>query len=270
MDYNFPRNTPRFTREVLEETLSDIHGIVRDNLTGIYLYGSLAMECFHPESSDVDVILVVRRKVPKERRRRILEYLKGVCSRGARIELSIVCADVVRNPRYPMMVNLHYEYWGNIFEDEKDNEILSNMYTTLKRGFCVWGAPTGEVFSEIPAAYHLRSVIEDIQHTRRYLHEKRENIGYDVAVYWVLTSCRILAFIREEKVLSKLEGGLWGLANLPKEYHGLIERALGCYEGKKKGGTLDKSALEAFADYMTDIILRESRLTERGQTSHSQ
>jgi hypothetical protein len=49
-------------------------------------------------------------------------------------------------------------------------------------------------------------VIEDIQHARKYLHEKPERIGYDVIVYWILGACWILAFIREEKILSKLEG----------------------------------------------------------------
>jgi len=267
MEYKFPRNIPRFTREVLREILSGVHSILRDNLIGIYLYGSLAMVCFRPKSSDIDVILVVKKGLPKKQGRKIIEYLKGACSKDRRVELSIVGADAIRNPQYPMMVDLHYEYWGNIFENEEDNEILSNLYTTGKRGFCVWGASISDIFSKIPAQYHLRSVIEDIQHTRKYLHENPESVGYNVAVYWVLSSCRILAFIREEKVLSKLEGGRWGLTNLPKEYHNLIKQALSCYQGKKKSGILNQNELETFADYMTDVILKESKLKEREQTS---
>jgi streptomycin 3"-adenylyltransferase len=267
MECKFPINVPKFVREILKETLSSVHSILRDNLIGIYLYGSLAMGCFHPGSSDIDVILVVRERLSKEQRKKIIEYLKRACSKGTRIELSIISEDVLRDPRYPIMVDLHYEYWGNIFENEEDNEILSNLYTTRKRGFRVWGAPIGDVFSKIPAQYHLRSVIEDIEHTRRHLHETPERVGYNVTVYWVLNSCRILAFIREEKVLSKLEGGLWGLANLPKEYHNLVEQALSCYQGKKKHHTWKRKELDAFADYMTDIILRESKLKEKEQTS---
>lgn len=253
--------------DVLRETLSGVHSVLRDNLIGIYLYGSLAMGCFNPKSSDIDVILVVRERLSKEQRKRIIEYLKGACSKDKRIELSIIGADVARNPLYPIMVDLHYEYWGNIFENEKDNEILSNLYTTRKRGFRVWGISIRNVFSKIPAQYHLRSVIEDIQHTRRYLHENSESVGYDAAVHWVLSSCRILAFIREEKVLSKLEGGQWGLANLPRECHNLIAQALSCYREKEKQGLCwNHEELEAFADYMTDAILRESKLKiEDGQ-----
>jgi predicted nucleotidyltransferase len=261
MEYRFPRGTPNFNRKALRETLLSVHAILQSDLIGIYLYGSLAMGCFNPISSDIDVILVVKERLSKEQGKEIIEYLKRVCSKDNRIELSIVSADVIQNPQYPIMVDLHYEYWGNIFESETDKEVLSNLYTTKKRGYCVWGEPIGKVFSKIPAQYHVRSMIEDIENTRKYLHEKPERIGYDVQVYWVLGSCRVLAFIREETVLSKLEGGQWGLAHLPQEYHSLVEQALFRYEGKKKEDyRWNSKELDAFADYMTGKILRESKL----------
>jgi predicted nucleotidyltransferase len=260
MEYRFPENTPKFVREALSETLSRVHSILEDNLIGIYIYGSLAMGCFNPESSDIDIILVVKKSLSKEQRKKTIEYLKRVCSKSKRIELSVLCEDVIRHPRYPIMMDLHFEYWGDIFENEKDNEILSNLYTTKKRGFCVWGMSISDVFSEIPAQYHLRSVMEDILHTRKHLHESPERAGYDPAVYWILGSCRILAFIREKKVLSKLEGGQWGLANLPKKYHDLVKQALSYYQGKKKEHTWNHQKLKTFADYMTKVILRESKI----------
>ncbi|MEM3458750.1 MAG: DUF4111 domain-containing protein [Candidatus Bathyarchaeia archaeon] len=258
--YEFPEKTPKFVRDFLKDTFTSVHSVLRDNLVGIYLYGSLAMKCFNPKSSDIDIILIVKKRLSKEPKRKIVEYLKGIGSKDRRIELSIVREGVVRNPQYPLMVDLHFEYWGEVFENEKDNEILSNLYTTRKRGFCVWGKPIDDVFSKIPAEYHLRSVIDDLEHTRKYLHENPENIGYDPTVYWVLGSCRILAFIREEKVLSKLEGGQWGLANLPKKYQGLIEHALAHYQGKKKERKWNHEKLEAFANYMTRVIHGELKL----------
>jgi len=260
----FPDNTPESARRVLRGILSSVQSIIQDNLVGLYLCGSLAMGCYNPRSSDIDVVIVARERLSKEQRKRIIEYMKGACSKGIRIELSIVCEDVIHNPTYPMMVDLHFEYWGDIFENETDKEILSNLYTTRGRGFCVWGAPISDVFSEIPIQYHIRSVIEDIQHTRKYIHEKPERIGYDVTVYWILSSCRILAFIREEKVFSKPEGGHWGIAKLPKEYHGLIRQALSSYQGKKKyGHNWRHEELEVFADYMTNAILKESKIEDR-------
>jgi streptomycin 3"-adenylyltransferase len=259
MKYKFPSSAPKFAREALEQVLLHIHSILRENLAGVYLYGSLAMDCFNPRSSDIDVILVVKKGLSDGQKNRIIEYLKTSCSKKRRIEMSIIDSDVLKNPRYPARVDLHFEYWGNIFEDEEDNEILSNLYTTRERGFCVWGASVATVFSKIPPEYHLRSVIEDIEHTKRYLNEKPERLGYNVQVYWVLSSCRILAFIREEKVLSKLEGGQWGLANLPEEYCNMVEQALSCYQGKRNECIWNQDELDAFVVYMTDAILNEAK-----------
>jgi streptomycin 3"-adenylyltransferase len=218
------------------------------------------MDCYNPRSSDIDVVIVVKKRLLEGQRKKVIGYLKEVCSKKKRIELSIVCKDALKNPTYPITVDLHFEYWGNIFENELDKEILSNLYTTRMRGFCVWGAPKENVFSEIPAEYHLKSVVEDIQQARKYLHEKQEHIGYDVTVYWILGSCRILAFIREENVLSKLEGGQWGISNLPKEYHRLIRQALSSYQTREKNGHDWKyEELDMFADYVTNAILRESK-----------
>jgi streptomycin 3"-adenylyltransferase len=200
----------------------------------------------------------VRKRLPRAQREKVIEYLKEVCSKSRRIELSIVREKVIQNPRYPIIVDLHFEYWGEIFENQKDKEILSNLYTTRKRGFRICGRPISKVFSEIPSQYHLRSVIEDLKCTRKYLHDSPERVGYDPAVYWVLGSCRILAFIREEKMLSKLEGGQWGLANLPKQYYDLVKQALVYYQGKKKEHIWNHEKLEAFADYMTKLILKET------------
>jgi streptomycin 3"-adenylyltransferase len=174
------------------------------------------MDCYNPRSSDIDIIIVVKKRLLKAQRKEIIEYLKEASSNKKRIELNIVCQDNIKNPSYPVMVDLHFEHWGCIFEKKLDKEILSNLFTTKERGFCVLGAPIPNVFSEIHARYYLRSVVEDIQYTRKYLHEKPKRIGYDVPVYWILGACRILAFIREEKILSKLEGGTGELGICPK------------------------------------------------------
>jgi streptomycin 3"-adenylyltransferase len=46
----------------------------------------------------------------------------------------------------------------------------------------------------------------------------------------VLNLCRALAYLREGAVLSKCQGGEWGLKNLPNAHQGVIQAALNAYQ----------------------------------------
>ena len=50
-------------------------------------------------------------------------------------------------------------------------------------------------------------------------------------MYVILNLCRVIAYVKENLVLSKRQGGEWGLANLPDKYHVLIRDALDTYRG---------------------------------------
>ena len=51
-------------REVLDAFTKRSVDILQENLVGIYLHGSAAMGCFNPRSSDIDLIIVVRKRFP--------------------------------------------------------------------------------------------------------------------------------------------------------------------------------------------------------------
>ena len=46
------------TEELLNRFTSESKRIIGDDLAGIYLHGSLAMDCFNPDRSDIDLIVV--------------------------------------------------------------------------------------------------------------------------------------------------------------------------------------------------------------------
>ena len=72
-------------------------------------------------------------------------------------------------------------------------------------------------------------------------------------MYITLNLARVLAFRREELVLSKKEGGEWALDNLPEEYHPLINEVLKEYaEGTK--GNYDKECAIKYAEYILKEI----------------
>jgi len=59
---------------------------VRKNLVGIYLHGSLAMGCFNPGKSDVDLLVVVKEKME-------VSSLKRIASKILALREEIICLD---------------------------------------------------------------------------------------------------------------------------------------------------------------------------------
>ncbi len=73
-------------------------------------------------------------------------------------------------------------------------------------------------------------------------------------MYFVLNACRILAFAQAGLILSKDEGGQWGLAHLPTELHPVIKHALALYRGEEIGSQFSSAELQAFATYASHSV----------------
>src|SRR3989441_7313340 len=53
-DMNLPQNIPKDLSDLLEVMATDFSAILRENLVGIYLWGSLTYQAFDEACSDVD------------------------------------------------------------------------------------------------------------------------------------------------------------------------------------------------------------------------
>lgn len=104
------------------------------------------------------------------------------------------------------------------------------------------------MFAEVPKQDYLDSIRNDIAHARD---EIKEN-----PMYIVLNLARVLAYQKEEVVLSKKEGGEWAVDHLPAEFHPLIRDALKEYE---KGAEVkyDMKSAERYAAYMLEKIFQQ-------------
>src|SRR5579872_4704845 len=61
-----------------------------DNLVGIYLHGSLTMGCFHPERSDIDLLVVVREATELEVKREVAGWLLRCSNEPRPVEITFV------------------------------------------------------------------------------------------------------------------------------------------------------------------------------------
>lgn len=208
--------------------------ILGDNLVGIYLHGSAAMGCFHEKKSDIDLLVVVNTVVPDEIKREYMDMVVelNACATKKGIEFSIVRKSVCKPFIYPTPFELHFSnahlqwYKTNALEyvekmNGVDKDLAAHFMIIYHRGERLLGEEIGDVFEEPGREFYFDSIWSDIEDAEEEISEN--------PIYIILNLCRVLAYKRKGLILSKQEGGEWGINHVPEKYRGLILQALDGY-----------------------------------------
>lgn len=232
--------------------------ILKTDLVGIYLHGSAALGCFHPKNSDLDLIVVVESNIPDDVK---LEFMKNVVKLNQEapakgMELSIVKKEFCNRFVYPTPFELHFSNMHLNWFRENSKDYVEKMkgtdydlaahFTIIKKcGIVLYGEAIDEVFAEIEKKYYIDSIYRDVK-------QAKEDI-LDNPVYIILNLCRVLAYIKEDLVLSKKSGGEWGMKSLSQKYSAIIQEALQSYDSGDDMMVDSDKAVE-FAEYMLEKI----------------
>ena len=208
--------------------------ILGNDLVGVYLHGSAAMGCFNAKKSDVDLIVVVERDIPDAVKREIMDMAVALNARAPQkgIEFSVVRRDVCRPFVYPTPFVLHFSVahlnWYKVDPEDyvrkmngTDVDLAAHFTVIRNRGICLYGEAIEDVFGEVDSKYYIDSIWNDVKDAETEIVTN--------PTYVALNLCRVLAFMENGLVLSKKEGGTWGLKNLPEQYHGMVQQALDDY-----------------------------------------
>lgn len=247
-----------FYENIIYEFTAMSREIIGDKLTGIYLHGSMAMDCFNPEKSDIDLLIVIENDITNVQKLEFMKYVVKLNEQAPAkgLEISIVKREYCKPFVYPTPFELHFSpmhlQW---FRDNPDNYVenmrgedrdLAAHFTIINRyGIVLYGEQIENVFGEVSKKDYVESIWFDVECAR-------EDIA-DEPMYMTLNLCRVLAFLKEDLYLSKQQGGEWGIAHMSEKYHSLILRALDCY----KTNQIMRADLELagqFADEMLTII----------------
>lgn len=251
---------PPRIKTLLVKLAKDYRKILQDSFVGFYVHGSLALGCFNVRESDIDFLVVVSRPLSTKTKRAIidtlLEYSQQAPPKG--FEMSIVRMKYLHPFVYPTPFELHF---GNAYlekyktdkhffvDTSQDPDLAAHATITKARGLCLLGKPIDEVFGDIPREYYLDSIRKDSQEYLKKILRGRETKTCPVPSYGVLNACRVLAFIGENIITSKLEGGQWAIKNLPKKYSTVIRQAIKQYTGRGNVHEVDVHLLKQFAKY---------------------
>ena len=245
-------------QELLDKIVVESKRIFKSELTGIYLHGSMAMQCFNPQKSDIDLIFVVEGNITDEQKLEfmyeIVKINKLAPNKG--IELSVVKREYCKEIPYPIPFELHFsnmhlqwfldnptDYISKMKGTDKD---LAAHFTIINHcGIVLYGKEIATIFGDVSKADYIDSILNDIE-------DAKEEI-LDNPIYIILNLCRVAAFLKDDLVTSKIQGGEWGLENLELKYHKLICDALKCYASDKKM-VVKKEEAQVFAEYMLLLI----------------
>ncbi len=250
-----------FYQTLIDEFTAMSRGIIGEKLTGIYLHGSMAMNCFNSEKSDIDLLIVIEDGIRNVQK---IEFLKQVVKLNEKgpakgLEISIVKREFCKPFVYPTPFELHfspmYLQWikdnpENYVESMKgmDKDLAAHFTVINKYGIVLYGEMIEHVFEEVPKKDYIDSIWCDVKGASEEITKE--------PIYMILNLCRVLAFIKDNLYLSKQSAGEWGVSHLPRKYHFLISRALDCYKSNQLMRE-DMELARQFANEMLAIICRQ-------------
>jgi streptomycin 3"-adenylyltransferase len=180
-----------------------------ENLVGSYLHGSAVLGGFNPDRSDLDVLVVVRNPLSKEEKRELGEHLLSDAGHvpADTLELSVVTESTARrvssSPPYELHVNSRDRRWADGL-GRSDRDLILHLPIVRQAGRPLGAGPLpAEVVGPVPRNLVLQEMRHELVDAQVGTAVKPE--------YLVLNACRNLAYLREDKFFSKIEGGRWAL-----------------------------------------------------------
>ena len=219
------------------------------NLLNITIHGSLALGGFRTGTSDLDVLVVVANPLSVGTRAAVGQSLIDlpIHPLASGLELSVVTVDALKDFRHPLPFELHVSpVWHDQIRSGRedfsiartDSDLAAHLTVALQRGVTVYGAPMADYLASVPWDDYIDAIVKDsIGAAQDILNDP---------VYGVLNLCRVLAAVTDGVVLSKRDGGLWGISHLPDDAS-LIGTAVDAYAGVLQDPEWDGHALCAFA-----------------------
>lgn len=228
----------------VDALVARLRSLLRAELLGVYVGGSVALGAYAPGRSDVDVAVVSRGALSARRKRSMVDALRHESlpcpARG--LELVAYPEAVVRVPSGEAGFELNLNTGSRLpFHVDFDPTGVPPHWFVVDRAIlaehalAVLGPPARALFARIPRAIILPALVEAVRWDAA-----RDRTGGGDAV---LNACRGIRFATESVWSSKPEAGRWALGRAADRE--LVERALAA---RATGEPLDRARVRAFLE----------------------
>ncbi|MGH8916556.1 MAG: aminoglycoside adenylyltransferase domain-containing protein [Acidimicrobiia bacterium] len=190
--------------------VASLRALLDHALSALYVYGSAAVGDFHPQSSDLDILVVVSRSLSGPEKSGLIRMLwdtaPAVPAKGMECyvvtEQMVASGGTVRD--YELIVNTHPQEPITLDGAAHRGEApMVEVELARVTGATVFGTPANELIAPFPQSAVQASMVANLKK------------GMDDAApehYLVLNAARSLCYLSTGEHVSKLEGGRWLLA----------------------------------------------------------
>jgi predicted nucleotidyltransferase len=258
-----PRDSPQ---EQLDQIRALVIAVLGPDTVGIYLYGSAVMGGLRPRS-DLDVLVVSKRRTIREEKRRLVDRLLAVSAwkrplgTSRPVELTIVVESEIRPWRYPPAFDFQYGEWlrpefenGNVepWPTTTNPDVTSLITMVLLRSATLFGPPPTGIFDPVPPRDYISAIVGGVDALLGDLEWDTRNV--------VLTLARIWSSVATGDIRSKDQAADWALPRLPAEHRAVLARARAIYVGEEDERWEDiRPRVRPHADYVVGQIDRTGR-----------
>ncbi|KKI92953.1 hypothetical protein WQ54_07200 [Bacillus sp. SA1-12] len=218
--------------EILETLLDGIHELLKEDVIGVYLRGSLALGDFDPETSDIDYLAVMKNAMTDER----FTLLKGFHSQLANLHnpyakhLEGAYIDLNSLKRFQTGKYHPTIYRG---EDLKWSEHHMNWiierWTIREHGITLIGPDPKKLIDRISVEEIQSAVLERLRDWVNWANQSDDpewHLPLSHKAYVVETMCRIMFTLSCGNICSKKHAVVWALEIFPEPWRSLVEKSM--------------------------------------------
>ncbi|WP_221360585.1 aminoglycoside adenylyltransferase family protein [Streptomyces beigongshangae] len=214
----------------VQEIVGLVGGVLGRDVIGTYLHGSSVLGGLRP-ASDVDVLVVSRRRMDERDRRALLDGLlriSGDRDKVRPVEVTVVVQAEVRPWRYPPTGDFLYGEWlraeyeaGTVPRSEPMPDLALLIAMALTGDHPLTGPRPAQVLDPVPQADLVRASVAGIPGLLDDLDSDTRNV--------LLTLARIWTTLATGRIKSKNAAADWALARLPPEHRAALDHARQLY-----------------------------------------
>ncbi|MBT2641543.1 DUF4111 domain-containing protein [Bacillus sp. ISL-41] len=239
--------------DIVEKVIKDYINLLNDHLPGtiegVYIHGSLALDAYIDDSSDIDFITLINRQLTEGDSEALSYIHKTIENKYKKPEMDGVYAlrEDIGKLHKSSDDHKEYPYYNNgklAFGDYFNFNPIT-WWVLKSKGKKVFGPEIADFNIDTQPQELTSYVVENMNFywsNRTQMAEasidqlvKLPSSEIDLEIEWtVLGLLRQFYTIKENDIISKLDAGEYGIKQLPVEWHNIIREAMNIRSGEKE------------------------------------